>query len=238
MDVSESVRAQRWNSVPAQIAWLSLGVLAAASGHALNETWQPIWSEMGGFGLTAAVGLGRLDRARWACREMLRDGTLRVRLEGGLARLNRHNATLDSINEAVSRLAEHASKRLPQSPNDPASSQSSRQAELLQNYPLEITPIEGHNALSDSQSLPSMAGTLSRISSRAISFEHTEPFTTHMVLLTFTLGEGQQLSFAVEVKWTEKMHYHFTSGGTVLAVGVPATRDRGAANTAASDVRA
>jgi hypothetical protein len=235
MDASESVLAQRWDSVPAQIAWLSLGVLAAASGHALNDTWQPIWREMGGFGLAAAVGLGRLDRARWACRELLRDGTLRVRLEGGLARLNRNNATLDSINAAVSRLAEHASKRLPQSPDGPPSMQCSRQAELLQNYPLEITPIEGHDALSYSPSMPSMAGSLSRISSRAISFEHAEPLTTHMVLLTFTLGECQQLSFVVEVKWTEKMRHHLTSGGTVLAVGVPATHDRAAAKTALND---
>jgi hypothetical protein len=191
---------------------------------------------MGGFGLTAAVGLDRLDRARSTCRQLLRDGTLRVRLEGGLARLNRHNATLDSISAAVSRLAEYASKQLPPSPDIPTGTQSSRQAQLLQNYPLEITPIERHDALPDAQSMPSMPGSLAQISSRAISFQHAEPFTTHMVVLTFTLGECEQLSFVVDVKWTEKMHRHLTSGGTVVAVGVPASRDRDATTIALTGV--
>jgi hypothetical protein len=59
------------------------------------------------------------------------------------------------------------------------------------------------------------------MSTQGVSFEHDECFSTRIVLLTFRLADNQQLSFVVDVMWTQKTVNGFTSGGTVLAVGVP-----------------
>ena len=54
-----------------------------------------------------------------------------------------------------------------------------------------------------------------------MTFEHDEAFSARIVLLTFKLTD-EQLSFVVDVMWSQKTVDGYTSGGTVLAVGVPA----------------
>ena len=47
------------------------------------------------------------------------------------------------------------------------------------------------------------------------------PLGARLVLLTFELDDGKQLSFVVDVLWTQSTNGQFTSGGSVLAAGVP-----------------
>ena len=90
----------RTTSIPSLIAWLSLCLLAAAFGHALDTQWQIIWAEIGAFGLAAAVGLGSLEKTRAAATERVYNRVMQTRVECGLARLNEHSAAVDSINTA------------------------------------------------------------------------------------------------------------------------------------------
>jgi len=215
---NECGQAQRVVSLPNLIGWLSVCMLAGAFGHTLDPYWQTIWAEAGAFGLAAAVGLGSIERFRQSRRQNSRDKVLKARVECGLAKLSQHSATIDSINAAVRKLAEQA---LTESRGKLGKAQRNRrrdQMQMLSDYPLEIAPImeESDGGLM----LEPMSGVLQQISSRVVSFEHSDTIPTRTVLLTFCSGK-QRLSFVVDVTWTQKLDGVFTSGGTVLAVGVP-----------------
>jgi hypothetical protein len=208
-------------SIPTLIAWLSLCLLAAAWGHALDAQWQTIWSEIGAFGLAAAVGLGALEKTRAARAERVYNRVMQTRVECGLARLNEHSAAVDSINTAVRRLAEHAAKRRSSEIASVPRVKRHGQTQLLSDTPLEIVPVEDQDEPFDSKSVAPITGALRQISSQGVTFEHVQPFVARIVLLTFKLTD-EQLSFVVDVMWSQQTADGYTSGGTVLAVGVPA----------------
>ena len=208
-------------SIPTLIAWLSLCLLAAAFGHALDAQWQIIWAEIGAFGLAAAVGLGALEKTRAARAERVYNRVMQTRVECGLARLNEHSAAVDSINTAVRRLAEHAAKRRSSEIASVPRVKRRWQTQLLSDTPLEIVPVEDQDVPFDSKSVAPITGALRQISSQGVTFEHGEPFAARIVLLTFKLTD-EQLSFVVDVIWSQNTVDGYTSGGTVLAVGVPA----------------
>ena len=221
MEDFEAEKTRRRVSLPSLIAWLSVCLLAAAWGRSLDERWQTIWIEMGAFGLVSATGLGAIEQARVVREKRFQDRLLQTRLECGLAKLNEHSATLEAINAAIRRLTEHVEgiRRVRRS------SRGASPARVIAWFPLEVMPIEERGASLDTNWSESIRGFIRQISSSAVSFEHAEPFGTHLVLLTFTLHRGEQLSFVVDVMWTEKSGDVFVSGGTVLAVGIPAHRD-------------
>jgi hypothetical protein len=224
MDELDRAAPSRVVSLPNLIAWLSLCVLAAAWGHTLDDRWQTVWAQMGAFGLAAAVGLGALEKARVIRQNRVRNCALRARLECGLARLNEHGATLESINGAVQRIIAYAVRHKHGESRKAPRVARRLQEQLLNHFPIEITPVEDRGE-SDCELIDPITGFLRDISSRAVSFEHAEPFGTHLVLLTFELDRKQRLSFVVDVLWTEKSGDGFSSGGTVLAVGAPAGED-------------
>ena len=208
-------------SIPTLIAWLSLCLLAAAFGHALDSQWQIIWAEAGAFGLASAVGLGALEKTRAARAERVYNRVMQMRVECGLARLNEHSAAVDSINTAVRRLAEHAAKRRSSDVASVPRVKRRWQTQLLSDTPLEIVPVEDQDEPFDSKSVKPITGALRQISSQGVTFEHEEAFAARIVLLTFKLTD-EQISFVVDVMWSQKTVDGYTSGGTVLAVGVPA----------------
>ncbi|HTM52955.1 MAG TPA: hypothetical protein VL175_02965 [Pirellulales bacterium] len=207
-------------SLPTMIAWLSVCVLAAAWGHVLDERWQVIWSEVGAFGIVSAAGLGAIEKVRAARTERSYNRVMQARVECGLARLNEHSATVDSINAAVRRLAEQAARRRTELGTQPRAKRHWH-PQLLSDYPLEVIPVEDRDEPFDNTSISPIPGVLRQMSTQGVSFEHDESFSTRIVLLHFRLADEQQLSFVVDVMWTQKTVNGFTSGGTVLAVGVP-----------------
>ena len=118
-----------------------------------------------------------------------------VRMESGLARLNQHSATVDSINLAVSRLAEYAAEKIPAG-GKAGNVKHRREIEPLVGYPLEIVPVQ-ENAAADAPAPQPDSRHRARNSSRAVTFESSEPIDTRMVLLTFKFGERRPLSFVV-----------------------------------------
>lgn len=209
-------------SIPALIAWLSVCLLAAAMGRSLDARWQVVWAEMGAFGLVAAVGLASIERIRNARLLRSRDQALKARIECGLARLHQHSATVDSINAAVRQLAQQAAIDMRGKLGKAQRNRRRDQMELVADYPLEILPVDDHAEFN--VELAPITGTLQQISSRVVSFEHGESIPTRTVLLTFRTGE-KRLSFVVDVTWTQTIDGAYTSGGTVLAVGVPSSED-------------
>jgi hypothetical protein len=205
-------------SIPSLIGWLSVCLLAAAMGRSLDARWQVVWAQMGAFGLAAAVGLGSLERIRRARLQRSRDRAMQARFECGLARLNQHSATIDSINAAVRKLAQQAAIDMRGKLGRAQRNRRRDQMELVADYPLEIVPVDEH-AESDVELAP-IVGVLQQISSRVVSFEHRDSIPTRTVLLTFRTGD-MRLSFVVDVTWTQKIDGAYSSGGTVLAVGVP-----------------
>ncbi len=213
----------RFLSASALISWLSVCLLAGAYGHTLDARWQAIWAEMGMLGLAAGLGLGSIDRFRQARLTRLRELALQSRLEFGLNRLHQDSATIDSINAAVRMLAHQASVDMRGKLGMAQRNHRRDQMQLLTDYPLQIIPvIEDHET---STLLSPVEGTLQQISSRVISFEHEEPIPTRTVLLTFHIGE-KHLSFVVDVNWTQKVDGTYSSGGTVLVVGVPSDEEQ------------
>lgn len=208
-------------SIPTLIAWLSVCLLAASWGHTLDDQWQTIWAELGAFGLTSAVGLGAIEKVRLAQADRVHNRELQARVECGLARLNEHSAAVDSINAAVRRLTEHAVKSRRAEVGNAPRSKRRVQNQLLGDYPLEVTPVEDPEGAFDSNTALSITGLLRQISSQGVTFEHDAAFTTRIVLLTFKLSAEQRLTFVVDVMWSQQTPAGFTSGGAVLAVGVP-----------------
>jgi hypothetical protein len=209
-------------SIPSLIGWLSVCLLAAAMGRSLDPRWQTIWAEAGAFGLVAAVGLASVERMRVVRLQRSRTKALQARFECGLARLHQHSATIDSINSAVRKLAQQAAIDMRGKLGKAQRNRRRDQMELVADYPLEIMPVDDR-AEYDIDLVP-ITGTLQQISSRVVSFEHHEPIPTRTVLLTFSTGV-KRLSFVVDVTWTQKIDDAYTSGGTVLAVGVPTSAD-------------
>jgi hypothetical protein len=212
---------KKTTSIPSLIAWLSVCLLAASWGHTLDDQWQTIWAEIGAFGLTAAVGLGAIEKVRLAQADRVHNRELQARVECGLARLNEHSAAVDSINAAVRRLTEHAAKTRRADMSVAPRGKRRVQNQLLGDYPLEVTPVEDQDGAFESHGVRGIAGQLRQISSQGVTFEHDVKFDTRIVLLTFKLGEEQRLAFVVDVMWTQQTIGGFTSGGAVLAVGVP-----------------
>jgi len=221
MEEHQPQNSGRLTSIPTLIAWLSVCLLAAAWGHTLDERSQELWRQAGALGLAAAVGLGALEKARLASERRVRLRATRIRVESGLNRLNEHSATLDSINAAIRRLTEHVTQENQGASTKPGRGKRS-QALLLKDYPLAVVPIEEAGFKLQCERAQPISGTLRQISSNNVSFEHIQPFTPRVVLLNFNLGAESQLSFVVDVVWTQKSGEGFASGGTLMAVGVPA----------------
>ncbi len=221
----EQKHAGSWRilSPSALISWLSVCLLAGAYGHTLDAEWQAIWAEMGLLGLAAGLGLSSIDRFRQARLKRLRELAMQSRLEFGLNRLNQHSATIDSINSAVRMLARQASIDMRGKLGMAQRNHRRDQMQLLTDYPLSIIPIVEHDEASTL--LSAIEGTLQQVSSRVVSFEHEQPIPTQTVLLTFDIGE-KRLSFVVDVNWTQEVDGTYSSGGTVLVVGVPSDEEQ------------
>jgi hypothetical protein len=218
----ESGESRPASSMPRLIGWFSACLLAAAMGNALDDFWRPVWIEMGAFGLVAAVGLRAVERSRAAHARNVREARAEARAQCGLARLNQHSATVESINEAVCRLADYAARNPETGTVFPAHANRNGRRQLLNGYPLEITPLEDKTTPGNLRLRRTITGSLRQISSRAVSFEYLEAFDATVVLLTCSLG-ASQLSFGVDVLWTKKVDAGFASGGTVFVVGVPSS---------------
>jgi hypothetical protein len=226
METVDREQARVMPSIPSLIAWLSVCMLAAAVGHTLDEHWQPVWARMGTFGLVAAVGLGSLEKTREVREKSSYDRHMQARVECGLERFNQHSAAVDSINEALNRLAKHAARERRGTAGKSAFAARPQGMQLLESYPLEIMPVEDQGPKLDFGSAGAIAGSVRQISSRVVSFDHCVSFGTRMALLTFQLCGRDQLSFVVDIMWTEKADGGFVSGGTLLAVGVPEFQDQ------------
>jgi hypothetical protein len=215
---------RRFVSMPNLIAWLSLCILAAARGRSLDDHWQPIWATMGAYGLVAAVGLGVLERARFARQARLHEKSVQARVEHGLTRLCEHDATIESINAGISRLTAAAVQQFGQPTFHTGILKRRAQARLLSRLPLEIVAVLERDEVNHHLARP-IAAKLEDISARTLSFFHLQPFLATVALLNFDLGGDSRISFVVDVMWSEKSGSGFASGGTVLAVGVPADND-------------
>jgi len=218
----ESEESRPATSMPRLIGWFSACFLAAAMGNALDDFWRPVWIQLGAFGLVAAVGLSAVERGRVARAKNVREAKAEARAQCGLARLNQHSATVESINEAMCRLADYAARNAEAKAVFPAHAHRTGRRQLLSGYPLEITPLEDEGTPGDLQLRRSITGSLREISSRAVSFEYLEAFDAPVVLLTCSLG-ASQISFGVDVLWTKRGDAGFASGGTVFVVGVPSS---------------
>jgi hypothetical protein len=208
-------------SLPASIAWLSLILLAAAWGRTLDDRWQEIWCRIGAFGLTAAVGLGALEKARFLRDAHVRNLASRIsleRLDGRLTRLNEQGAALELIDSAIRQLTRHIATVKPIPACDRKGGPSALPPKLL---PLEVIPVKEHGHTFDINSARSIAGALHGISSRVFSFEHDHAFSERVVLLTFSLKDQGRLCFVVDVLWTHVISDQFVSSGAVMVVGVP-----------------
>jgi hypothetical protein len=208
-------------NVPGLIAWISLCLLAAAWGRTLDVQWQHLWAELGAFGLAAALGLETIQQIRNRCASALRDSAARSRAEQSLSRLNEASAALDSVNSGVRRLTQHVAKQKRRAPEVSQAERRHWETELLSQYPLEITSVDNYPSDSPCRLGKAIDGATRQISSTAISFDHSEPLESQIVLATFKLRKHERLSFVVDVIWTEKIDSGFVSGGSLLAVGVP-----------------
>jgi hypothetical protein len=239
METSDEKRSRRVVSMPSLIGWLSLCLLTAAWGRTLDDHWQPIWAQLGAFGLVAAFGLGRLEAVRSARSRWKHFRTLQTRLESRVAKFNEQSATIETINAGVGKLREYAQESCNRAkPSGRAPRRS--QAALLAGFPLQVIPVQEHAAQLDRISAVTIHGSLRQISAQAVTFEHSEPFATPLVLLDFQLGLDERLSFVVDVIWSEHNKHGggFTSAGTVLAVGVPADHDDRALQSTVIETRA
>jgi hypothetical protein len=226
MEICDDRRRPREVSIPSLIGWLSLCLLTAAYGRTLDDRWQPIWVHLGLFGLVSAFGLGRVEAARSARIRWKHFRTLQSRLEQRAAKFTEQSATIETINAGVGKLRKYVQEAHNRSTKLGRGPRCSRAA-MLAHLPLQVIPVQENGDELDRNSAEAIHGSLRSISSQSVAFDHVEPFATQLVLLDFQLGPDERLSFVVDVIWSQhnKRGGGFSSGGTVLAVGVPTDPD-------------
>ena len=83
------------------IGYLSFGMLAAAVGSTLGETWSRVWFVFGMLGLVSALGLNVMSRAHARSKYLKKKKNLLLQAEKHLNKIVGVEESFDEISEAV-----------------------------------------------------------------------------------------------------------------------------------------
>lgn len=177
-------------SISNLIAWLSLGIVAAAWGSTLDPSWQPLWKQMGAFGLASAVGLNFAERYRATRRLRTQQKALECRVERSIRTL------LDGGPEEQDDAEVNAEPEQIESggTREPRMSVSVR-------WPAVITPVGADGASSGTGRI----GYIENVSKTGIGLAHRPPLLAGLVRVTFRRTSGQPIAMLMEVRWSRQV---------------------------------
>ncbi|MGD9721986.1 MAG: hypothetical protein AB7O59_10265 [Pirellulales bacterium] len=203
----------RGGSITHLIAWLSVCLLAAATGSALDPEWRPLWAQMGAFGLASAVGLSVVAKMRTARRRQALEDAKRSTLERRMEAVVSQFEPSPSLRTTVSRLCQEFLERPPES--------DQTRAGCLAAYarPVMITPLRR-----DREGKFLVRGTTTEaqvrdLSVRGVGVAHHGPLPSSLVLLTCDASDGTSLAVVVDLRWSHNLgDGDFLSGGEFVEV--------------------
>jgi hypothetical protein len=200
-------------SITHLIAWLSVCLLAAATGSALDPQWRPLWAQMGAFGLASAVGLSVVARLRATRRRQAAEEAKRSTLERRMESVVSQFEPSPSLRTTVSRLCQEFLERPPDSDNSRAG------CVAVSARPVMITPLRRDR---EGKFLVRGASTEAHVrdlSSRGVGVAHHGQLPSSLVLLTCDASDGTALAVVVDLRWSHNLGAgDFLSGGEFIEV--------------------
>lgn len=200
--------------VTACIAWLSVCMLCAAWGSLLDETWRPIWTSFGMFGLTAAVALSTVEKQKRASIDAERRRMMQSRCNDRMAELERHFQSRDAIRSAARRILDNFQTQTSGLNVMLAEEQDPRQRTRCL-IPVELT---ARSKGANPRRLTTTA-MIRDLSSTGIGLVHDGRLDHRQITVHGTLGNGEQFGLSVSLLWERRWEGHdgwYTSGGKIL----------------------
>ncbi len=198
------------------IAYLSLGMLAAAFGAMVGPAWCRWWAIFGAFGLASAVGLDVLNRSRTERADHTRRRRLAVNAERKLHDIMGDMESSDAIRTALAQLQPGTTYPPPQGINCQAEARQSL------NKPVRITRLLQSSGNVGHRLGEPLVGRVRNISCHDVGLAHDQRLERGFVLLEFDLENGKPLQFVADVFWCELQDDGgYFSGGKILKVVGP-----------------
>jgi hypothetical protein len=201
--------------LPDLIAWLSLCILAAAWGPALDPFWRTMWFNLGLFGVVAGIGLTMVAQSRAAQRLARQRQRWQEQLEQRLNQLLHDDELSEPVRAAITDIVADLRQRgrTPRAEHSPAWPTFDR--------PVRFTPLGSCNRddLIRASSYPAF---LQHLSAGRVSLVHCDPVSDQHIVMLYDLLDGRVVPLLVELTWRNTIEGGWIhSGGRVLAVAAP-----------------
>jgi hypothetical protein len=197
------------------IAYVSLGMLAAAFGAAVGPTWSRWWALFGTFGLASAEGLDIVYRARARHAQRAQNALAAMRLTRKLGEELSDLEASDAIRATLRQLQSAAGSPNARGPGSQAGTRLSldRPATI---WRLLRSPADAGYRLGEP-----LPGWVQNVSCCGFGLSHDHRLEPGLILLDFVLDSGQTVQFVGEVLWCEfQRGGGYLSGGKILdAIG-------------------
>ena len=194
------------------IGYLSFGMLAAAVGSTLGETWSRVWFVFGMLGLVSALGLNVMSRAHARSKCLKKRKNLFLQAEKHLNKIVGVEESFDEISEAVRRI------QLDTTEPKAKGGKSKHEARTSLNKSVTITPLEWSRKVTEK----SVVGHVRNISGYGFGLAHDCLLQQGYVLLEFELENHEPVEFIADLLWCEAQpNGKFFSGGKLLEVVNP-----------------
>jgi hypothetical protein len=168
-------------------------VLAAAWGSNLDESWRPIWREIGAFGLVSAVGLSTARKLHTAYRRRADQ-----RVTEGL--LTRRMASELFESDAPKRLGPDV-ERFFADFEENGTEHSDRRLGTAEHPPVRLFPLDPRSPESTQIEVGGVSAQVRNISLTGLGLVHVEPLTVGPMLLVYETRAGDRLVLGLHVTW-------------------------------------
>lgn len=212
--------SEKTGSLVNLVAWLSVCLLAAAWGPTLGAPWRMLWTIMGSFGLTAALGLQGVERVRRRREQRLLQKEADHRYEHRMAKLEAKRQANNVVAEAVQRIIEDA-EQTGSACWDTESPYSGRRAEprILCRIPVEVSRLSDLEETLQRDDGDCVTGYIQDISPSGVGLLHRQPLDAHRVALRVELSDGTQIALVAALIWREpEKDGWYSSGGKLVQV--------------------
>ncbi len=183
-------------SLPSQIAWLSLCLLAAGWGTGLDPTVGELWKIWGLLGLVSAAGLDVVWRTRMMRRKRTQQRSVQRRVVRSLTNLAAQTETSTRIGVAVRRIVEDHQQR-----DGTPSLEQRCDGRLSLRCTVRVTPLDDPASTSDGLHKTTFTVCARDISTSGVGLVHNQTINNRHVMFTFDLLDSESIALVAHLQW-------------------------------------
>ena len=201
-------------SLPSQIAWLSVCLLAAGWGTGLDPALGKLWQIWGLLGLASATGLDVAWRARRMCKKRTQQKSFQQRAVRNLTNLAAQAETSKKISVAVRHIIEDRE----QHSGAPLAGQRCDGRLPLQ-CTVQVTPLDDGPSTSEGINATAFSAYVRDISANGVGLMHNQTIDSRHVMLTFDLLDGKSIALVAHCQWQHvEADRRYSSGWKLVGV--------------------